>query len=230
MSENNKTTTIKQETAHIVAFLDLLGASEKIMGNESQLVLNIISNLFVQGGSNWPQLKNAPSEVKVIKYVTFSDNIAFALELPNAPAPSDQTQTVIQSFIKYISVFQGAALKSNFLFRGGIALGPLYMNSEENFVWGKALVEAHNLEENSAIYPRIVLSRQLESFDLSRMPKVRQDFDGMYFVDYLPTIQKVHPDWVEKVKKLIQNQSSKTDRERILQKYAWLQHYIEQCE
>ena len=61
----------------------------------------------------------------------------------------EEMNIVIDNFITYISVLQGAALKKDFLFRGGIALGQLYMDSSTNFVWGKALVEAHQLEEKS---------------------------------------------------------------------------------
>ena len=110
------------------------------------------------------------------------------------------------------------------------------MDSSKNFVWGKALVEAHDLEEKAAIYPRVILSRK---FDLSKMSDVREDFDGMHFVDYVPSTKRTHPEWIEKIKNLIQDEYAKVAKkeaegkwgqERLVQKYAWLQHYIDQCE
>lgn len=221
--------TRKHETEHIVAILDLLGASDIIMGDTSENVLNALSNIFYNAESTWPFLGNVPEVLQNIKCVTFSDNIALALELSTL---RDQDEA-IKAFIKYISVFQGAALKTGFLFRGGIALGQLYMDSSSNFVWGKALVEAHVLEEKSAIYPRVVLSRQFDKFDLPNMPRVRLDFDGLYFVDYVPTINKTYPEWIERTQIEIRSQvvarEGKSGQERVLQKYGWLQRYIDQC-
>lgn len=220
----------KHETEHIVAILDLLGASETITSERSEAVLNAIFEIFNKAQSTWPFLGNAPAVLHEIKCVTFSDNIALALDLSGLSDHED----AVRSFIKYISVFQGAAFKNGFLFRGGIAMGSLYMDPKANFVWGKALVDAHILEEKTAIYPRVVLSYQFNKYDLSRIPRIRQDFDGLYFVDYVPTINKLYPSWIEKNKHLIKEQyitrKEKTAQERILQKYGWLQHYIEQCE
>ena len=70
------------------------------------------------------------------------------------------------------------------VFRGGIAIGKLYMDSKMNFVWGEALVKAHVLEEKTAIYPRVVLSSQIAELNLSSSARVLKDFDGIHFVDY----------------------------------------------
>lgn len=230
MLESNTVLGKKHETEHIVAILDLLGASEMIASDRSETILNVISQMFRKAASDWLYVQNAPAILHDVKCVTFSDNIAFALNLALLPDKED----AIKSFIKYISVFQGAALKNGLLFRGGISLGRLYMDTETNFVWGKALVDAHVLEEKTAIYPRVVLSRQFEKFDLSNIDRVRQDYDGIYFVDYVSTINKLYPDWIDKNKVLIEAQyasrEGKPGQEKILQKYGWLRHYIEQCE
>lgn len=222
----------RRETEHIVAILDLLGASEMIFGDSSEVVLNTIAYMFDKAGSTWPHLGNTPAVLGSIKAVTFSDNITFALELSSLQGK--EKEEAIKAFIGYITVFQGVALKSKLYFRGGIALGRLYMNSKTNFVWGRALVEAHLLEEKSAIYPRVVLSRQFEQFDLSGFHTIRKDFDGMYFVDYVPHVMKQHPDWIEANKRLIEYQytsrGAKAGQERVLQKYGWLRRYIQQCE
>lgn len=229
MSEN-KIVQQKQETEHIVAILDLLGASEIIMSDRSEVVLNAISEIFDKAASRWIYLGNAPTILHDIKCVTFSDNIAFALDIS---VVSDK-EYAIKSFIKYISIFQGTALKNALIFRGGISLGQLYIDVKSNFIWGKALIDAHILEEKVAIYPRVVLSHQFEEFDISNMSQVRQDSDGMYFVDYVSLINKLYPSWIEKNKASIKKQFAKCEgkigQERILQKYSWLQHYIEQCE
>lgn len=231
MTDSQPIAINKHETEHIVAILDLLGASEMIASDKSEAVLNAIAEVFDKAETTWPRLGKAPAVLQDIKCVTFSDNIAIALDISEL----EDREDAIKSFIKYISVFQGAALKNGFLFRGGIAIGRLYMDSQTNFVWGKALVDAHILEEKVAIYPRVVMGTPFDGKnDLSNIPKVRQDFDGVYFVDYLPTVHKLYPSWIEKNKVLIKGQfamrEGKTGQERVLQKYGWLQRYIVQCE
>lgn len=230
MDSSNNMINQKHETRHIIAILDLLGASKMIMGNNSENVMNAIFDMFKSAETVWPYLKFLPIVLHNIKCVTFSDNIALALELPNSMS-KDELRSVIKDFIAYISVLQGVSLKNGFLFRGGISIGQLYMDSSTNFVWGKALVEAHQLEEKTAIYPRIVLSQQLEQFELPDTTKVLKDFDGIYFVDYLSTIKKVYPEWIDKNKKIIQRKYVEhAGEERVLQKYGWLQHYIDKVD
>lgn len=228
----------RQETEHIVAFLDLLGASEIIAGKnetrKSEDVLNNIAELFSYAELGFGQVEDAQSELRNLKCATFSDNIVFALDL--SKMPKDKIAPTVKDFLITITFFQSVALEYHLLFRGGISLGSLYMDSNENFLWGKALVDAHHLEERVAIYPRIVLSRQFEKkkFDLSQLP-VCMDFDGIYFLDYMPTTIKLHPDWVENATNLIEQEYSKASpaeenkewgHERILQKYDWLKRYI----
>lgn len=227
MESSKKQMGWKHETRHIVAVLDLLGASEMIMDENSEAVMNVISNMFKAAESRWPRLEHAPVILHNIKCVSFSDNIALALELPE-DLSKEEMNASIESFIAYISVFQSGLLKKKFLFRGGIAIGQLYMNPNINFVWGKALVEAHLLEEKSAIYPRVVLSNQFLNLDLPSTTRIIKDFDGMYFVDYFSKVKEKFPKWIENSQKMIKDNYAKyAGKERVLQKYAWLQHYIE---
>lgn len=216
----------KSETRHIIAILDLLGASEMIQSNGSEEVMNYIFDSFQSAEAEWPYVKNAPSTIKDIKFVTFSDNITMALELPDQLTGKDM-KTIVEDFIRYISVFQGALSKKGLFFRGGIAIGKLYMDSKMNFVWGEALVKAHVLEEKTAIYPRVVLSSQIAELNLSSSARVLKDFDGIHFVDYFSKIKEIYPEWIEEIKKIVTiNLNKYRENERILQKYAWLEHYL----
>lgn len=207
--------------------MDLLGASEIIGSDKSEIVMNGIANIFGNAELKWPFVESAPVVLRDIKCVTFLDNIAFALELAENLS-DEKVSATIESFI-YISVFQGASLKSGLLFRGGIAIGKLYMDSIVNFVWGKALVDAHALEEKTAIYPRVVLNSKFKQFELPDTTRILKDFDGIYFVDYFSKAKEKFPEWIENSKKMIQDKYVEyAGKERILAKYAWLQHYIEQ--
>ncbi|MBR5579429.1 MAG: hypothetical protein IKW28_10605 [Lachnospiraceae bacterium] len=200
---------------------------KKINSDESERVMNIISYMFESAEKKWPYVKRAPIELHQIKCVTFSDNIAMALELPENET-LEETKKKIQSFITYISVFQGAGLAYDYLFRGGITIGELYIDSCKNFIWGKALVETHMLEEKTAIYPRVVLGHQLDNFDISEMERICKDFDGMYCIDYWSKVKEKTPEWIENNKKMIKEICDKyKGKENVWQKYGWLKYHIE---
>ncbi len=215
------------ETRHVVAILDLLGASEQICSANSERTMSIMLHIFTSAKDYWHSFNSAPDISSNIKFVTFSDNIAMALKLPNNM--DDKTMIdAIKNFIIYISVFQGVALFYKLLFRGGIAIGNLYINQRKNFIWGKALVDAHILEEKSALYPRVVLSHQLSQLEFPDDVRILKDFDGLFFVDYLTKVRQAFPEWIYNALTMIQTAYAEySDNERILQKYSWLKHHIE---
>jgi hypothetical protein len=60
---------------------------------------------------------------------------------------------------KFLTIVCRRLLTDKFLTRGGVTVGNLY--HEENMVFGPALIEAVALEQEEAIYPRILCSRDL---------------------------------------------------------------------
>lgn len=217
---------MKHETRHIVAIMDLLGATKLISGCESEDVMNFISDMYEKTATDWVNVEHAPEELKQIKCVTFSDNIALGLELP-LDLSDKELNDKIDAFVLYICILQCCSLKNpRLLFRGGIAIGDLYMDSDKNFVWGKALLEAHILEEKVAIYPRVVLSRMIDTTRLITKEVIAKDFDGEYFVDYFKKTKSKNPEWIQKTKDLIATMYMNEKDERVLQKYQWLEYYI----
>lgn len=91
-------------------------------------------------------------------------------------------------------------LKSGFIFRGSITIGKLY--HKDNLIFGPALVEAYNLELNSAIFPRVIINKQcieimkkqytnnykhkyrINTFDTNLYFLLKHDQDGFFYVDY----------------------------------------------
>lgn len=215
----------KQETKHIVAILDMLGASEMIKGGRSEDIMNFISNTYIDAEKSWPFTENAPKEVRKLKSITFSDNIVFALEIENMQ--ETEILEAVKALTIYVSVFQRALLKNRFLFRGGITIGKLYIDSEENFVWGDALVDAHMLEANEAKYPRVIFSDKFDSALLLELPRVKQDFDGKYFVDYFFKTKDSITDWIIDYDTMMETAHIKyKNNERVLEKYNWIETHI----
>jgi hypothetical protein len=121
------------------------------------------------------------------------------------------------------------------LLRGGICA--------EEIVFGPAMVRAYELERDTAVYPRIVVDRELmKEVDANRWyPIVKQGDDGIYFLNYLcGSIEFLaqhrstepeeyrrsffrHRKAIEKAIQRLQHDNKMNDR--ILQKYLWLIKY-----
>ena len=86
--------------------------------------------------------------------------------------------------------------KEKIFIRGGIS--NKFCDIKEQFAVGEGLIEAYNLESKSAIYPRILLSKEISSnsklmVSLKMIAKkmynsnylVKKDNDGFFYLDYL---------------------------------------------
>lgn len=173
----------------------------------------------------WNNVEHAPISLQDIKCVTFSDNIAIALEL-SEDLEEDEFWKRISDFILYISVVQGAGLKNCLWFRGGITIGKLYIDSDSSYVWGKALVDAHDLEAKYAKYPRVIIDSNMKIENLPVNSRIVKDLDNRYFVDYVSAIKKTQQDWIDKNIAMIHATENIEDK-RVLEKYHWFLQYVE---
>jgi hypothetical protein len=128
------------------------------------------------------------------------------------------------------------------LLRGALTVADLYSNDE--YVFGPALVNSYQLESESAVFPRIVLDNQVmrmatdQPFGRIWFDYLRRGEDGLYFVDYLkgacsdrhsypdentPSV----PDTLAMHKQVIERKlrELKTKGEKIYQKGVWLALY-----
>lgn len=215
----------KHETRHIVAILDMLGASNMIRSDSSEKVMNFILTTYDDAENKWPFLEHAPKMIHNLKCITFSDNILFALEIEGMDEM--EVEEAIKALTVYIAVFQRAVLKYVLLFRGGMTIGKLYMNEAQNFVWGEALVNAHELEAKEAKYPRVILSDEFDQELLSKCSRVKKDDDGKYFVDYFWNAEELADKWIVNYDEMIKDAYIKyKDEKGILSKYVWLNKHI----
>ena len=159
-------------------------------------------------------------------------------------------------------------LSKNFVFRGGVDYGDLYYEKDREILFGPAVNEAYQLESKVAIYPRIALSDFVAETIIENWnriatemdnPKtegdkilysmfgnikrqqgcvVKRDFDGIYMMHYLNSIEK-HIDvssfthmsneqFIDSCKIFCQSQIDENiGKYHITQKYSWLLEYIE---
>ena len=143
-----------KQTPYIVAFLDFLGASEKMeMSGESDVFLQQIYRIY----------NIAIGELKLVKKIglldldvkIFSDNILVVQKIRNRDNPIPEFVEV-QSFCR---LFQSYAFEQGLLVRGAISTGLLYI--DDTLVYGEALLNAHDGESKIANYPRIVIDKTI---------------------------------------------------------------------
>lgn len=71
--------------------------------------------------------------------------------------------------------------------RGAITVGQLHHTG--SLVLGEGLVRAYELESRTAIYPRVIFDDSVMNLacngSTTNSWKAKQDFDGLYFMDYL---------------------------------------------
>ncbi|WP_429912092.1 hypothetical protein [Glycocaulis sp.] len=179
MSDQNSSQGVQYQQ-RIVAFLDILGFRDLVIRSESD------QNAFNKVIDSIIKIKRI-ADVRPTGYdyhaSTFSDNIAISAKI--------DVESLHYIFIS-IEALTTNLMQIGCLCRGSVVVGNLVHN--ENMVFGRGLVSAHDFENRLAKYPRIVLDdnivdmvRQLTPEDtLGAMKrKLFRDFDGMYCMHYL---------------------------------------------
>lgn len=91
-----------------------------------------------------------------VQYHIFSDNVIIFSPLYTN---NTENEILLSQYIKDISTLQRNLMGQHSIFiRGCITIGNLYYNG--NFVYGSGLINAYQLENNKAIYPRIILDNK----------------------------------------------------------------------
>lgn len=175
----------RETSEYIVAYIDLLGITAE-MKQDSDIQknsMNKLYNLYTHSISSTRMIKW--EENKDIDFKIFSDNILISKKLSSN---KDKRKKEIKSLIYCVTHFQELAASDSvgWLARGGISIGELFV--DDVMVWGQALLKSYYLEDNIAIYPRIILDNRVvdvlqNSEDLSDF--VRKDSDGMFYLNYL---------------------------------------------
>lgn len=210
----------------IVAFIDILGGKEIIMGDADKS-LNTVHSCYEYTCKKLEELFS--NEVAVPRVDIFSDNII--LSYPFEDLEDDKQLFSFMSIIYFSAIIYIYFLNNGILVRGGISFGSYYR--DELMVWGTGLVRSHELEESIAIYPRIVIDPEMSDlFEEECMQKYKvvcRDFDGIFFIDayydafkYEDIIKdNLHDNYVRI------NNVTKDNNKKVLQKLMWLQKYLD---
>lgn len=206
----------------VVAFIDILGwgqaVEDSVRSTESRRrLLNVVWALGALSKNDTEE--DTPESPSLDAATQFSDSVVISVPYSG--------HLDIMRLVRQITSYQHATLMSGFPLRGGIAVGPLYHSG--SLVFGPALNEAYQLESKSAMYPRVIIAKSLESqIETAKSlvpphwPFVVKDEDGFYSTDDLMTfalsdVSISHFD--QKIEGWLL--AHRTD-DRVLAKYSWL--------
>jgi len=157
----------------IVAFIDILGFKDLVKqseGDNSVLSkIDTLLNYFFAWGTGrqneWdyrfiqyePDVQKNKSLYVVpnVRCTCFSDSLV--VSIPYDSSHLHQHFSVLVSNLAHIG---SKFIQAGIPIRGGIAVGNL-VHDTKGVIYGPAMIEAYQLEENVSIYPRIILSQKL---------------------------------------------------------------------
>jgi len=176
-----------ETTKHLIAYIDILSGKGLILNDSLDNNLNTINKIY-NFALNFVNTMSQNSSCDV-KIKIFSDNILITLK----PLKDDSYNVDIgvNNFLCLLSFLQIHALNENILLRGGVTVGDICINKV--LAWGTGLISAIKLEEENAIYPRIIIDREADNIFGNIYAKepsrfnfpILQDHDGWRFIDYL---------------------------------------------
>lgn len=164
---------------YAIAYLDLLGTTSKISKDKNNVYLYTIRSIYdmavkSSGKDGFSDLGFNRIETKI-----FSDNIVMAIPLDSGHEVAD-----VCCLLKFVAIIQNhAAISSNWLVRGGVTIGELYIDNI--LIWGQGLIRAYELENHIAVFPRIIIDRNvLELLGADNLFFCR-DIDGQFYLNFL---------------------------------------------
>jgi hypothetical protein len=175
----------------------------------------------------------------VVSYPSPSDEESFPTDTPkHLRFSAHWTKFMCQDAIRMLSGVAEMALRIGVLIRGGYCHGQLY--HENNVVFGEAMVDAHRLERDVAIYPRVLVSdRILEMLDGipdSDRDFLLQDSDGCWHLNYFGAMLRHSSDgpiddeqarrWKRAHLTTIEAEIAGSDG-RIREKWLWFKRHFE---
>jgi hypothetical protein len=207
---------IKQVGSKIqyTAFVDILGFSNYIKTNitnddqaeELYEKFNEIVEYLQSESKDEIILKNAEFFKDItIKYSWVSDTFVISIQYMNEVKKDDENvikgMMVFRLSMIIASIHHFVASQFGLIVRGGIS--SKYSCITNNFILGEGVVKAHKLENDIAVYPRVVFEQSIindEVYEIitrhyrdNDLDFISKDCDGYYFVNYLAILQYIPP-------------------------------------
>jgi hypothetical protein len=219
---------------------DLLGFTRLVSGckteEESSVLCAKVQSILNQRRTELDPPGISGEWLRDWEFQMFSDSLVLGYPIREGISAGEPE---LGRVLSQITQYQLAMLLDGFVLRGGLAVGELHMSPD--LVFGKALVEAHQLEK-SAEFPRIVLSDAAVELVRHHMGFYGQpryapqnddlilDLDGNVFIDYLQGVNS--SEYGSDLSLLGRHKTLVVDRlaqfasdEHVLEKYRWVRDY-----
>lgn len=218
-----------------ILFIDLLG-TKIIVGKtvEDNDLLDKISGVLMYVKNSLIRLVedySSDDNYKVDCYTThFSDSYVLSIKIDE-----DQLLKISSAWLFSIQTIVMEFMRIGILVRGGVTYGKLIHN--ENILFGPAMVEAYDLENKMAVYPRVIFSHKIVELFQKNFPRPsiiqsflnkKKDDDSYYYFDYIDADFILEPD--RKIDYMISIidclDSNDRSTESLILKYDWLKSKI----
>lgn len=183
----------------IVCFMDILGFSDYINQYDLDITSTVLQDIkasFDLAKKHLLDHKTPQNEntIKYLKYQTFSDNVCISMPFFDNENDFLSNFTVL---ISYVKGFQSIMMAKGFFTRGGISIGSYY--ADNNIIFSTGLVKAYLLESKKAIYPRIIIDKEiinkLNNYDQKNIQyaalntSILLDWEGIAFLNSFGLIE-----------------------------------------
>ena len=172
---------------HVIMFLDILGYKNTLASAKDEndylekvhSMMSLLSKYIDDYAHGVDERAEHNINLSRFKSLIFSDNILFF-----APYESEVDKLNLANNLIYgLCQFLFQYTKSGIFFRGGVTAGQLFYDEDLHFVFGSGLIRAYELENNIAVYPRIIIDTPLKPSPI--LIGWAQDRDGIWYTDYL---------------------------------------------
>lgn len=214
---------------YYVAFIDILGFKELIYKKTSYEMCNIFNTFLNKVEKiklfNSKTLKFEAEDIptnKIKKYV-MSDTIVYYIE-------EKEKNSLLALVICCSGLLTNLIEKERIFVRGSIVCGNMYCKND--VIFGPALSKAYTLEKEIAVYPRIIINKQLIENELSKMGNkyihelksfIRLDFDKYYCVKN--TLPNNNNNFIREILSYLDNELNTIDDKKIRDKLLYLYEY-----
>lgn len=228
---------VKKYSNKIIAFVDVLGIKALIdehrKHDEYKAIDKIekIRKIVEDSTKIVKQTKNID-----LDYLQISDSFVFVCD-PKTVIPLIELLSTIQMRI---------ITECQFLLRGAITIGDALVREFGKFIVGPAYIQAYQLQENDAIYPRIIVDKSVtKAIKRSAHPitdYLQRDSDKEFFIDYIKVYMNKESLSKQKMKSRLRredifthlrdrfNENYQKENHNISQKYGWTIHYCKKLE
>ncbi len=215
-----------------VAFLDILGFKNIVKEQDCDYIYETMNKLhdLTKHSLNFNGFDIMAYEK--IKHIILSDSIVVYIE-------SDiEDAFVALMHVCYLLQQHLASLEYPIFLRGGITKGPLCF--DDTIIFGNALTQAYLLENNIAVYPRIIFTGNIldegrknakylfpEIDGLGVMYKI--DKDELYYIDYFDRgIHDVddYKQYYDNILSFCETILDSETNQRIRDKYIWIKNMV----